>query len=82
MNIKKVRRKILIENEYKMKTLYECLCKWGTHSSTVCYLFDEPKEGLMTTAIKWSPNCKPMCSNHYSVIIDRIGEELIYLSMN
>ena len=50
--IKKVRRKMLINNEFKMITLYKCLCKFGTQNSQYMLLFDKPEKGIKTKGIK------------------------------
>ena len=51
MAYRKIRRKILTDDGEKMYTLYNVLCKYGTHGTTVAYLFDEPVVGKVMNAI-------------------------------
>lgn len=51
--MKVIRRKIFIEeiNDYKMCTLYVCRGKYGTHGTTLFYLFEKPEIGKIIKAI-------------------------------
>lgn len=81
-SITKVRKKILIENSYKIKTLWECMCKFGTHGSTLMYLLDEPKDNIITKGIKWQPNTPLYSLPLIGLRVEKVREDgFIFLSL-
>lgn len=81
--MKKIRRMILVDGTYKYISLWEVLCKWGTHSGTIAYLFDEPKEGVRTTAIKSDSPAALAHARQFSVRVTEVRESdgFVFLEM-
>ena len=74
----KIKRKILIGNEYNMKTLYKAIGKLGTHGSTLFWLFDKPEIGKTIACIcnehDVVTDANLMHQNIHRIIIDNIRE--------
>jgi len=76
-SIEKVKRKILINNKFKMKTLYKCFVKFGTHGTTIMYLFDYPLKETKNKGFKDEDNY-----TIYSLFIEEVREDnfiILYL---
>jgi hypothetical protein len=68
-------------NEYQMRTLCLCLCKWGTQSVCPVALLDDPRSVKHTTAIRDLDNIRH--GTQYSVLVDAVREDgLVMLSMH
>ena len=78
--VKTIRKRVWTDNKLRTKTLYECMCKWGTQTVLPCYLFDYPEVGKHTVAIRDLGN--HVYGNKYSVrITDIKTNNLIMLEM-
>lgn len=80
--IKKIRRKILVDGEYKIIPLWECIVKFGTHGSTIMYLFDEPKDGINTRGLKWEYNTPLYCLPILRLRVEKVRSDnfvILYL---
>lgn len=76
MIVKKVRRKLTCRSgETKMRTVWQCRCKIGTHNGTTGYFFDEPKERMNTQVVWIPPSNDVMYVKAWSVYIDEVRDD-------
>ncbi|PGK51779.1 hypothetical protein CN918_28725 [Priestia megaterium] len=79
MEIEKMRRKLTDEyGETKMRSVWKCRAKIGTHSSTTGYFFDKPEVGVKSQFIRTTDQ---MYTKAIGVIIEEIDEEGLVRAM-
>lgn len=72
MEIEKMRRKLTDEyGETRMRSVWKCRAKIGTHSSTVGYFFDKPEVGISSQFVRQSDQ---IYTKAMGVIIEKIDE--------
>ncbi|WCK57568.1 hypothetical protein PP175_26240 (plasmid) [Aneurinibacillus sp. Ricciae_BoGa-3] len=72
--MEKLRRKLTDQyRETKMRTVWKCPVKMGTHNLTVAYFFEKPEVGELTQCIEDEPG--NMYKRATPVKIDEIRED-------
>lgn len=51
-SIEKTKRKVLLDGEFSVKTLYKCRTKWGTHGTNIAHFFKFPEIDKVYQAYK------------------------------
>jgi len=81
--MKKVRRKLTDEyGETKMRFVWKCRAKIGTHSSTIGYFFDKPEAGVSSQFVReYALKGEQMYTKATGVIIEEVDENDLIQAM-